>query len=89
MTKSDYDKIVAFAQTGILRVKATVTLSGGDADFDGTVVCNNCPNGIEFSTITFYDPTSPTGGSPIILGGQILMDGTALKCHITATPLGD
>lgn len=88
-TKDDYDTIVAFATTGILKIKAIIDMGETDAEFDGTVVCNKCQNGIEFATITFYNPPVPTGGSPIIVGGQILMDGTALKCHITATPLGN
>lgn len=79
----DYNRIVDFAETGILKIKATIDLSGTDADFDGTVVCNKCPNGIEFSTITYFG-SAVTGGDPTIVGGQIYMDGTALKCHVTA-----
>ena len=88
-TQDDYDAIMAFAESGIMRVKCVIDMGATDADFDGCVVCNKCQNGIEFSTITFYDPSSPTGGSPIIVGGQMLMDGTALKCHVTATPPGN
>ena len=87
-TQDDYDAIVAFSQSGIMRVKATIDMCDTDADFDGCVICNQCPNGIEFATVTFYNPPVPTGGSPIIVGGQILMDGTALKCHVTATTVG-
>lgn len=81
----DYDSIKEFSETGMMRIKCTIDMGGSDADFDGVVICNQCQNGIEFATITFYDPSSTTGGSPIIVGGQIYMDGTALKCHITAT----
>lgn len=87
-TKEDYDAIVAFAETGIMRIKATIDMGATDADYDGCVVCNKCQNGIEFATITFYYPSSPTGGDPIVVGGQIYMDGTDLKCHLTATTLG-
>lgn len=87
--ESDFDAICSFAETGILRVKATIDMGATDANFDGCVVCNKCMNGIEFATITFYDPSSPTGGSPIVVGGQMLMDDNKLKCHITATPLGN
>lgn len=88
-TQDDCDAIVAFSQSGIMRVKATIDMGATDAEFDGCVICNQCPNGIEFATITFYYPAAPTGGSPIIVGGQIFMDGTALKCHVTATTIGD
>ena len=82
--KDDYDAIVAFAQTGTMKVKVTIDLGNDDANFDGTVVCNRCPNGVEFSTVTYFSD-SPTGSTPIIIGGQILMDGDNLKCHISAT----
>lgn len=82
---SDCDAIKAFSETGMMRIKATIDMGAVDANFDGVVICNQCQNGIEFATITFFDPSSTTGGSPIIVGGQIYMDGTALKCHITAT----
>lgn len=87
--QEDYDAIMAFVEAGIMRVKATIDMGATDAEFDGCVVCNKCENGLEFSTITFYDPSSPTGGSPIIVGGQMLMVGKDLKCHVTATPLGN
>lgn len=84
---NDYDAIKSFSASGIMRIKATIDMGATDAEFDGTVVCNQCPNGIEFATITFYNPSYPTGGDPIIVGGQILMDGDDLKCHITATSI--
>lgn len=87
-TKDDYDAICAFAETGIMRIKVVIDMGATDANFDGCVVCNACQNGIEFATITFYDPSSPTGGDPIVVGGQIYMDGNDLKCHVTATTLG-
>lgn len=87
--ESDFDAICSFAETGILRVKATIDMGATDAEFDGCVVCNKCPNGIEFATTTFYAAGEPLGGSPIIVGGQMLMDDNKLKCHITATPLGN
>lgn len=79
----DLEAIRGFAETGIMRIKATIDMGDLDAEFDGCVVCNICPNGFEFHTITYFD-SSVTGGSPIIVGGQLYMDGTALKCHITA-----
>lgn len=85
-TPDDCDAIVAFAQTGILKVKATVDMGASDANFDGVVTVNKCPNGIEFATITYYGD-SPTGSTPIIVGGQMLMDDGKLKCHIVATPI--
>lgn len=84
---ADYDSIKEFSKTGMIRIKCTVDMGSSDADFDGVVLANQCQNGIEFATITFYDPSSTTGGSPIIIGGQVYMDGTVLKCHITATPV--
>lgn len=84
---ADCAAIKEYAETGIIRIKCTIDMGATDAEFDGVVTCNQCQNGIEFATITFYDPSSTTGGSPIIVGGQIYIDGTALKCHITATPV--
>ena len=85
-TLDDCLAIKAFADTGILKVKATVDMGAADANFDGVVVCNKCPNGIEFSTITYFSAI-PTDSTPIIVGGQMLMDGDDLKCHLVATPI--
>lgn len=87
--KDDYDAIMAFVESGIMRVACKIDMGATDADFDGCVVCNKCPNGLEFATTTFYSAGQPLGGSPIIVGGQMFLDGSDLKCHVTATPLGN
>lgn len=85
-TQDDCDAIVAFARTGILKVKATIDMGSVDAHFDGVVTVNKCPNGVEFATITYFS-ASPTGSTPIIVGGQMLMVDGKLKCHVVATPV--
>ena len=87
--KRDFGVLLSFAESGIMRVKATVTIGGSDLDFDGCVTCNlfglnyGTP-GVEFSTIVFASD-SQTGGAPIIVGGQFYMDDDNLVCHLTAT----
>lgn len=72
-----------FADSGIMRIKAQIEMSGVDIDFDGTVGCNLCTNGFEFHTVTYYSD-QVTGGDPIIIGGQIYVDGAKTKVHLTA-----
>lgn len=77
------DSIKMFADSGVMRIVANIEMSGVDIDFDGSVMCNQCENGIEFSTITYYSD-QVTGGDPIIIGGQLYEEGNALKVHLTA-----
>lgn len=87
-TRKDLDKIVELVNnSGLIRVKSVVTVGGSDLNFNGVVTANlfdyNDATFIEFHTIT-YASDSVTGGDPIIVGGQLYMDGTTLKCHLTA-----
>lgn len=85
-TQDDCDTIESFANTGIIKIKATIDMGTADANFDGVVTVNKCPNGVEFATITYFS-ASPTGSTPIIVGGQIFMADGKLKCHVVATPV--
>ena len=80
---SKIDRIVGFAQSGIIRIKSKIDMSGVDIDFDGAVVANICPNGIEFHTVTYYSD-QVTGGNPIIIGGQAYVEDGKIKVHLTA-----
>lgn len=90
-TRKDLKQIAELVEnSGLLKVKSVVTLSGSDVDFNGVVTCNLFDDqgtaSIEFHTITYTSDTI-TGGDPIIIGGQLYMDGAALKCHLTAVPI--
>lgn len=90
-TRKDLNQIAELvANSGLLRVKSVVTISGNDVEFNGVVTCNLFDDqgtaSLEFHTITYVSDTI-TGGNPIIIGGQLYMDGTALKCHLTAVPV--
>ena len=76
--------IKEFADSGIMRIKSKINMSGVNIDFDGTVMCNQCANGIEFSTITFFSD-QVTGAAPIIIGGQLYEDDGKVKVHLTST----
>lgn len=78
------ETVKGFADSGIMRIVSKINMSGVDIDFDGTVMCNQCANGIEFSTITFYSD-QVTGGDPIIIGGQLYEEDDKVKVHLTAT----
>lgn len=83
-TKKDLDKLVKLtSKSGLMRVKSATTIGGDTLNFDGTCVCNFFTGNIEFHTVV-YASDSITGGDPIIVGGQLYMEGTALKCHLTA-----
>lgn len=87
-TQKDLDKLVRLTnKSGLMRVKTATTIGGNTLNFDGTCVCNFFTDNIEFHTIV-YASDSITGGDPIIIGGQLYMDGTNLKCHITAVTVG-
>lgn len=86
-TKKDLDKLVKLtSKSGLMRVKSATTISGDTLNFDGTCVCNFFTGNIEFHTVV-YASDSITGGDPIIVGGQLYMDGANLKCHLTAVPV--
>ena len=90
-TRKDLDKIAELVgNSGLIRVKSIVTVGGSDLNFNGIVTANLFDDSgikcVEFHTVT-YASDSITGGSPIIVGGQLYMDGTACKCHITAVPV--
>ena len=88
-TKQDLEELRGLiANSGLCRVKSTVTRNGDDLEFDGVVACNLCPNGFEFHTIT-YASNEVTGGSPIIFGGQFYDDNGTVKCHVTAVTVSD
>lgn len=80
---SKIDQLVGFAQSGIIRIKTKIDMSGVDIDFDGAVMANICANGIEFHTITYYSD-QVTGGDPIIIGGQAYVEDGKIKVHLTA-----
>lgn len=87
-TKKDLDQLVEMVEnSGLVRVKSIVTLSGNDLEFNGVVNCNIFDDAgtksIEFHTIT-YASAVITGGDPIIVGGQLYMDDGVCKCHLTA-----
>jgi len=77
------DELKTFAEFGLMRIQAQIDMSGVDIDFNGTVACNLCANGFEFHTVTYYSD-QVTGGDPIIIGGQVYVDGEAAKVHLTA-----
>lgn len=86
-TQADLDQLVELtSKSGSMRVKSATEISGQTLNFDGTCNCNFFDGNIEFHTIV-YAADSITGGDPIIVGGQLYMDGTALKCHLTAVPV--
>lgn len=90
-TRKDLDQIAELVKnSGLMRVKSVVSLSGNDVDFNGVVTCNLFDDqgtaSIEFHTITYVSDTI-TGGNPIIVGGQLYMDGSLCKCHLTAVPV--
>lgn len=85
-TLKDYNKIRELVDnSGLMRVKTVLTVSGTDMTFDGTCIANLWEEGIEFSTIVFNGADSSV---PKIVGGQLYMDGTSLKCSISYTSLG-
>lgn len=85
-TKKDYESLRSFAETGSMQVKCTLAYGGNDMVFDGSVDCNLFETGIEFYTTIYPGPTV-TGGDPILVGGQLFMDGNDMKCHINVTPV--
>ena len=86
-TQKDLDNLVELtSKSGLMRVKTATTIGGNTLHFDGTCVCNFFAGNIEFHTIV-YASDSITGGDPIVIGGQLYMDGANLKCHITAVIL--
>ena len=85
-TLKDYEKIRGLVDdSGLMRVKAVLTVSDTDMTFDGTCVANLWDEGIEFGTIVFNGADTSV---PKIVGGQLYMDGTSLKCSISYTNLG-
>lgn len=85
--QADLDQLVKLtSNSGLMRVKTSTEISGQTMNFDGTCSCNFFDGNIEFHTIV-YASDSITGGDPIIVGGQLYMDGTSLKCHLTAVPV--
>lgn len=83
-TQADLDQLVELtSKSGLMRVKTATEISGQTMNFDGTCSCNFFDGNIEFHTVV-YASDSITGGDPIIVGGQLYMEGTALKCHLTA-----
>lgn len=86
-TQKDLDKLVRVtSKSGLMRVKTATTIGGSTMNFNGSCVCNFFDGNIEFHTIV-YASDSITGGDPIVIGGQLYMDGANLKCHITAVTL--
>lgn len=76
----DYQKLRELAgNSGLMRVKCTLDVSGTDMNFDGTCIANFWDEGIEFSTIVFNGADT---SAPKIVGGQLYMDGANLKCSI-------
>lgn len=87
-TQKDLDKLVRVtSKSGLMRVKSATTVGGSTMNFDGSCVCNFFDGNIEFHTVV-YASDSITGGDPIIIGGQLYMDGVNLKCHLTAVTVG-
>lgn len=84
-TAQDYEKLRELVgNSGLMRVKCTLKVGGVDMDFDGTCIANLWSDGIEFSTIVFNGADTST---PKIVGGQLYMDGTSLKCSINYCPV--
>lgn len=82
--KTDYDKLREMvSNSGLMRVTTVLTVSGNDMEFDGVCMANLYETGIEFSTIVWIGDQS----TPKIVGGQLFMDGTSLKCSINYCPV--
>lgn len=76
----DYEKLRELVDnSGLMRVKCTLDVSGTEMNFDGTCIANLWDEGIEFSTIVFNGADTSV---PKIVGGQLYMDGADLKCSI-------
>lgn len=80
---SEINSLKEFADFGVMRIIANIEMNDQTIAFNGCVVCNNCSNGFEFHTVTYFDD-QVTGGSPIIIGGQVYVDGSYTKVHLTA-----
>lgn len=85
-TAKDYEKIRELvSNSGLMRVSTILDVSGTEMQFDGVCIANLWDDGIEFSTIVWNGEDTNV---PKIVGGQLYMDGTSLKCSINYVPLG-
>ena len=85
-TLQEYQKLMELvSNSGLMRVVTGLDVSGTKMNFDGTCIANLWDDGIEFSTIVWNgeDDTAPK-----IVGGQLYIDGTSLKCAINYYPVG-